>query len=79
MCTVDEEADCKEEFGENIGWTCKNCPKARWDSLDEYTIEMLHVRTLRMGGFPFRRDELTLGEWADQGVMAQILDTPRFI
>lgn len=78
MCSPAEEDACRDDFGDNMEWTCRNCPKTRWEDLDKYTVEMMHARTLRLGGFPFRRGDLTLNEWADQGIIEQCLQIPKF-
>ena len=65
MCGEREEAKCAEEFGDNLDWTCANCPKARPDELHPYTRKLLGILDLREAGYPLHRDDLTLEEWMD--------------
>ena len=41
----------------------------------EYTKKLLRLRMLRMGGYPFDKNELTYDEWLDLGKLEQWLPT----
>jgi hypothetical protein len=79
ICSRKEEEKCCNEFGDNLDWACANCGKKKSaEDLDisPYTIKMLRVRLLRLGGYPFKRNDLTPEEWEDQGKIEQWLLTP---
>lgn len=76
MCFADEEEKCAAEFEDNLKWACDNCPKRRADDLHEYTQKLIRLRSLRMAGYPFGADDLTLEEWIDLGRLEQCLQTP---
>ena len=77
ICTAEEREKCELEFGENLEWTCANCPKKSADSLHPYTTKLLRLRTLKAAGFPFRANDLTPEEWLDLGRIEQELEYDR--
>ena len=65
---------CLEEHGaELIEWTCNHCPRKKQSDLNEYTIKMFNIRRLRMAGFPFGKNDLTLEEWDDLGLIEETI------
>jgi hypothetical protein len=75
LCDPDEERVCREEFGENLSWACRNCPKKRIEDLHDYTKKLLHIHALRRAGYPLSADDLTLEEWIDLGRLSACLQT----
>ena len=48
-------------------WTCEQCEKRKQSDLSGYTIKMFKIRQLKMAGYPFAANDLTLEEWEDLG------------
>ncbi|MFW5490433.1 MAG: hypothetical protein ACNI3A_18750 [Desulfovibrio sp.] len=65
LCTKQEREKCEAEFGENIEWTCANCPKKSRDDLHPYTLKLLGLVNLQGAGYPLHANDLTLEEWTD--------------
>lgn len=75
ICGEEEEAKCGNEFGDKLEWTCKECKKKKAGDLDLYTMKLLRIRGLRMGGYPFSANDLTPEEWEDLGKVEQWVQT----
>ena len=52
---------------EMLSWACSQCEKKKEDDLDEYTLKIFRIRHLKMAGYPFRANDLSLEEWEDLG------------
>lgn len=79
LCDGPGSKDCKEDIGDNPDhreWACDHCPKKRYVDLMDYTQKLLRLRMLRLGGYPFDKNELTYDEWLDLGKLEQWLPTP---
>ena len=50
-----------------LSWTCAQCEKRKQGDLSTYTIKMFKIRQLKMAGYPFAANDLTLEEWEDLG------------
>lgn len=59
---------------------CGKCIKGfvRKDRVDfhPYTRKLLQIRGLKLAGYPFSANDLTLDEWYDLGRLEQCLQTP---
>jgi len=55
------------EFEDLLEWTCRNCPKTRFEDLHPYTRKLADLRMLRVAGYPLRANDLTMEEWLDLG------------
>lgn len=73
ICGEKEEAKCENEFGDKLKWACGKCEKKKAEDLDLYTMKLLRIRGLRMGGYPFKANDLTPEEWEDLGKVEQWL------
>ena len=72
LCTQAEQDDCKEQFDEDqtvLQWACENCKKTRLEDLHDYTVRLFKMRALKLGGYPFAKDDLTTEEWLDLGLI----------
>lgn len=76
VCNDEERAKCKDEFGHNLEWSCKNCPKGKAEDLHPYTLKLLGLRELSIAGYPFGPNDLTAEEWHDLGKVIQWLEIP---
>jgi hypothetical protein len=74
-CTDQDKQGCTEAFGDNLDWACAHCPKKPGgdndNEISEYTAKLLHMRMLRMAGYPLKADHLTHEEWIDLGRVEQ--------
>jgi hypothetical protein len=50
-----------------IEWTCSQCEKKKTGSISEYTGKMFRLRHLKLAGYPFKANDLSLEEWEDLG------------
>lgn len=79
ICSREDREKCRIEMGENLDWACSHCKKARSeDDLDlhPYTLKLLRIRVMKMGGYPFKANDLTVEEWEDLGNIEQCLLIP---
>lgn len=77
MCSDAEQAKCADEFGENLAWSCANCPRCRPEELHPYTRKLLGFYDLRQAGFTLPNEALTLEEWFDLAKVTKLLDERR--
>ena len=75
MCTPKDRAKCTAEIDdeEHLEWTCKNCPKKKPEDLHPYTHKLLRLRRLKLAGYPFGANDLTMEEWFDLGKMEEMM------
>ncbi|HNR12064.1 MAG TPA: hypothetical protein PKM59_01990 [Thermodesulfobacteriota bacterium] len=74
MCTEKEHEKCLLDFGENLEWNCAQCPdKRRPESISEWTLHILDLRRLQLGGYPFEKNDLDYEEWCDLGTVADCI------
>jgi hypothetical protein len=57
-------------------WACAHCATCRPQDLHPYTLKLLRLRLLQAGGYPFRRNDLTIEEWMDLGRITDALRPP---
>ncbi len=77
MCDDLQEKKCLEEVGEDLlSWTCEKCEKKKQRDLGEYTIKIFRIRQLKMAGYPFAANDLTLEEWEDLGQVDEAMRWP---
>ena len=68
LCDEFSERKCREECGDDLlSWTCSQCEKKKATDLGEYTLKIFRLRLLKMGGYPFKPNALTVEEWEDLG------------
>lgn len=60
--------------GPELEWACDHCPKKKAGDLHPYTIKLFRLRRLRMAGYPFEADDLTVEEWMDLGMLEDRLN-----
>lgn len=78
LCGEREQAKCLAEFGEElIEWTCSQCEKKKADDFDPYTVQLFSIRRLRLSGYPFKANDLSLETWEDLGVLEETLNGKR--
>jgi len=75
VCDDREREKCENEFGDNMGWACDNCPKGRSGEIGEYTRKLLINRLLKSAGYPLKSNDLTFAEWLDLGMIEEWLQT----
>ena len=56
-----------------LPWTCSQCEKRKAEDLHEYTRKMFRIRHLKIAGYPFTANDLTLEEWEDLGRVEDVL------
>jgi hypothetical protein len=56
-----------------LAWACENCPKKKAEDLHPYTWKLLRLRRLKLAGYPFCADDLTVEEWMDLGKIEELL------
>lgn len=61
------------EFEGHLEWACSKCPTKRFEDLHPYTHKLLGLRTLRMAGYPFEANDLTMEEWGDLGRIEEMI------
>ena len=72
LCTELEQNDCIKELDgnrESLKWACEKCKKAKLEDLHDYTVGLFQLRTLKLAGYPFAKNDLTTEEWLDLGVI----------
>jgi hypothetical protein len=79
VCSPEEEAKCKAEFGEYLEWSCKNCEKEKVGAygntpLHPWTSHLLFLRRLQKAGYPFGKNDLSFEEWMHLGLVNELLD-----
>lgn len=57
-----------------MAWACKKCPDGKLGTLHPYTRELMRIRMLQKGGFPFARTDLPIETWEDLGYVNTALD-----
>jgi hypothetical protein len=74
LCDEKSYQKCLNEFGDNLEWTCSRhkCGKVRTE-FNEYTLKMLRIRHLKIAGYPFKANDLTLQEWEDLGQLEKAI------
>jgi len=65
------------EFGENLDWTCANCPNTKAEDISQYTLSLFEIRRLRAAGYPYQKNDLTLEQWEDLGMMEDMMQGRR--
>lgn len=73
ICDEKQIEKCSNEFGDNLEWTCSRgkCGKVRAQEFCEYTMKIFRIRLLRLAGYPFKANDLTMQEWEDLGALEQ--------
>jgi hypothetical protein len=73
-CDAAMERHCREEFGDEIlSWMCPKCEKKGLPKISEYTEKMFGIRRLIAAGYPFGKNDLSLEEWIDLGLIAEAM------
>jgi len=77
LCDEKEQAKCRAEMGDGpeLEWACNHCPKKKAQDLHAYTFKLFRLRRLRMAGYPFEANDLTVEEWMDLGRIEEIVNS----
>jgi hypothetical protein len=59
-----------------LTFRCEKCEKKKQSDLDSYTIKIFRIRQLKMAGYPFGANDLTLEEWEDLGTVEETMKWP---
>lgn len=75
LCDEKQQEKCSNEFGDNLEWTCsrRKCGKIRGTEFCDYTLQIFHLRLLRLSGYPFRANDLTMQQWEDLGSLEEAI------
>ena len=60
-------------IADQLTYRCEKCEKKKQSDLDEYTIKIFRIRQLKMAGYPFGANDLTLEEWEDLGTVEETM------
>jgi hypothetical protein len=65
----------------NAGRICspghaKSAKKKKQRDRDEYTIKIFRIRNLKMAGYPFGVNDMTLEGWEDLGTVKEAMKCP---
>jgi hypothetical protein len=74
VCSLEEEAKCKIEFGKYYEWSCENCEKKKRREIHPWTNHLLYLRRLQKAGYPFGKNDLSFEEWLHLGLINEFLD-----
>ena len=70
--------ECSTDDGELIvallTHRCGECEKKKQSELSEYTHKMFKLRQLRKAGYPFGKNDLSLEEWMDLGLVEETME-----
>ena len=59
---------------ELLSFRCEKCEKKKAGELSEYTVKMFRLRRLKVAGYPFGKNDLTLEEWQDLGMVEEHME-----
>lgn len=67
LCDKRRETACRNEAGDDeiLAWMCEKCELKRFKDLGPYTLKLLGIRRMRMAGYPFGKNDLSLEDWID--------------
>lgn len=74
MCDAAEQEKCRQEFGDNLEWSCEHCAKRRADDIHPYTMKLMAIYTLQRAGYPLEAGDLEYAEWLDLGRLRQVME-----
>ena len=79
-CTPADRKECVLQYGTGmeLEWMCQNCEKKKSEEVlsHPYIRKLLNSRLLRLGGYPFGKNDFSAEEWRDLGRIEQCLGTP---